>query len=111
MSDNREKIRSAFALAENYSWIFYLVILALLIPFRLGWIEAQESIIDFIIAISIISITAQAVNKLKNRDNDHKPFIRCLKCHAKIDSVGVWQCKNIVNGKMCGWTATFPDDN
>ena len=107
---SKEKIRSAFTLAEKYSWIFYLIILVLLIPFRLGWIEAQENVIDFIIAISLISIAAQAVNRLRNRENESKPYILCQKCKGMIDSTGIWKCKNIVDGKICGWTSTFPDN-
>lgn len=114
MSDNdhplKEKIRSAFTLAERYSWIFYVIILALLIPFRLGWIEAQETIIDFIIAISLISITAQAVNRLRKKENESSPYIRCQKCQGMIESTGTWTCKNMFKGKVCGWTSTFPDN-
>ena len=104
----KEKVRQAFSLGEKYSWIFYLIILALTIPLRLEWIETQENVLDFIIAITLISITSQIVNKLRNRDNNSKPFIRCLKCNAKIDPTGIWKCKNIIEGKECGWFCDFP---
>ena len=105
----REKIRTSFELAEKYSWIFYLIILVLLVPFRLGFIEAKEQIIDVIISISLISIAAQCVNKIRHRNNESKPYIICLKCNSKIESTGIWKCRNIIEGKECGWTATFPE--
>lgn len=114
MSNNehslKEKIRTAFELGEKHSWLFYVIVLVLLVPIRLGFIEAQAEVIDIVIAISLISITAQAVKKIKNKDNDSKPFIACMKCNSKIESTGVWTCKNIINGQVCGWTATFPDN-
>jgi len=100
----RERIVQAFEKAEEYSWVFYLIILTLLIPFRIGIIEADENIIDVIIVISMISITAQAVNKIRNRSTSSKPFIMCLRCNKRIESVGEWKCKN------CGWSSTFPDN-
>ncbi len=106
----KEKIRIAFELAEKHSWIFYVIVLVLLIPIRLGLIDAKEEVIDIVIAISLISITAQAVKKIKSKDNDSKPYISCMKCNCKIESTGVWTCKNMVNGKVCGWSSTFPDN-
>lgn len=114
MSNNehpfKEKIRTAFELAEKHAWIFYVIVLVLLVPIRFGYIEAQETVIDIVLAISLISITAQAVKKIKNKDNDSKPYMRCMKCNSKIESTGVWTCKNMIDGKMCGWSATFPED-
>lgn len=74
-----------------------MIVLVLLVPIRLGLIDAQEEIIDIVIAISLISITAQAVKKIKNKDNDSKPCISCMRCNCKIESTGVWTCKNMIN--------------
>jgi len=114
MSNNehpfKEKIRTAFELAEKHSWLFYVIVLVLLVPIKFGYIDAQKELIDIVITISLISITAQAIKKIKNKDNDSKPYISCMKCKNKIESTGVWTCKNIVNGKECGWSSTFPDN-
>ena len=114
MSNNehpvKDKIRTAFGLAEKHSWLFYVIVLVLLVPIRFGFIEAKEEIIDIIITISSISIIAQAIKKIKNKDNDSKPYIQCIKCNSKIESTGSWTCKNIIDGKTCGWIAKFPDN-
>ena len=104
----KEKIRLSFSLAEKHSWIFYLIILTLVVPIRFGWIQAQDNVLDIIIAITITSIISQAINKMRHKDNDSKPFIRCMKCNAKIEPTGIWKCNNMIAGKTCGWLCDFP---
>lgn len=100
----RTWINTAFESAENYSWVFYLIILVILLPIQLGIFQTQQNVIGIIIGISFIAITSQAVGKIRTRTPSSKPYIMCLKCNTMIESIGVWECKK------CGWSSNFPDN-
>ncbi|MYH04337.1 MAG: hypothetical protein F4010_00965 [Cenarchaeum sp. SB0669_bin_11] len=101
----KHKIGNALVSAEKYTWVYHIVVLVVIGALRFGFITAQDSFIDIILAITIISLSAQAVNKLRNRSDVEMPVLVCIKCKSNIEPVGEWVCKN------CGWKSVFPDDS
>lgn len=103
-----KKIIICFEFLESVSPIFYFLVLIILLGIRLELITTTTQIIDFIITVNLIPLGSFILKKLRGKDNNLKPHIPCMKCSAKIESTGKWECKNIVDGKKCGWIAIFP---
>lgn len=101
----RHKIGNALESAEKYSWVYHIVVLVVIGGLRLGLITVQNTFIDIILAVTIISLSAQAINKLRNRSDTEMPVLVCLKCKSNIEPAGEWICKK------CGWKSVFPDDS
>ena len=99
------KVRNALISAEKYAWVYHIVVLVVVGVLRFGLITAQDVFIDVILAMTAISLGAQAVSKLRERNNTDMPVLRCLKCKNDIVPVGEWVCKE------CGWKAVFPDSS
>ncbi len=102
-NSTKNKINEIIEKAENYSWVYYIIILIVLGSIRLNILNGQENIIDLILIITVIALTSQAVGKIRNI-NRNLPRLQCLKCKNDIYPVGEWACKK------CGWKSTFPDD-
>ena len=101
----RLKLSNAMEAAEKYAWIYYLIVLVFLGGLKIGIVTSQDIIIDAILTITAIALGAQAINKIKNRNNPNPPQLQCLNCKNPIPPVGEWTCKK------CGWKSTFPDDD
>ena len=102
-SRSRKRITSALDNVEKYEWLFFLVILVILIPYRFGVIEViQIGFIDFIIAINIIALSTTAISKIRKKASQ-KPFVTCSNCGGIIDPPpkAKWRCK-------CGFELKFP---
>jgi len=102
-STSRKKISSALDSVEKFEWLFFLVILVILIPYRFGFIEeGLLGFIDFIIAINIIALSTTAISKIRKKDSQ-KPFVICSNCGNRIDPPpkAKWKCK-------CGFELKFP---
>ena len=100
----RDKIRSALTGAEKYAWVYHVVVLVVVGGLRFGLITAQDVLIDMILTMTAISLGAQAVSKLRERNNTNMPVLRCLQCKNDIVPVGEWVCKK------CGWKSVFSDN-
>lgn len=100
----RHKIGNILVSAEKYAWVYHIVVLVVIGGLRFGLITAQGAFIDIILAVTIISLSAQAINKLRNRSDTEMPVLVCIKCKNNIEPAGEWICKK------CGWKSVFPDD-
>lgn len=100
----RVKINQILEKAEDYAWVYYLIILVFLGSIRFGFVDSQDNFIDGILVITSIALGAQAINKFRSKSHSKMPKLQCLKCGKQIDSIGEWTCKS------CGWKSTFPDD-
>ena len=101
----KHKIDNALERAEKYAWVYHIVVLIVLGALRFGFITAQDVFIDVILTITLISLSAQAVHKFRNRSDVEMPVLVCIRCTSNIEPVGEWVCKN------CGWKSVFPDDD
>lgn len=100
----KSKINEIIEKAENYTWVYFLIMLIFLGSIRLGIVTGQENIIDATLVITSIVLGSHIVNKIKTRNHTKMPHLQCLKCGVHIDPVGEWTCKE------CGWKSTFPDN-
>ena len=99
----RNKFNEIVEKSESYSWVYFVIVLVFLGSIKFEIISAPESVIDGILAVTIVAVSSHALSKIKNRNHSKKPYLQCLNCSQHIDPVGEWTCKK------CGWKSTFPD--
>ena len=98
----RKITASALDNVEKFEWLFFLVILVILIPYRFGYIEViQIGFIDFIIGINVIALSTTAISRIRKKDSS-RIFVTCSNCGKRIDPPKAkWRCK-------CGFELKFP---
>ena len=104
----KNKIYKASENAGKFEWLFYLTILSILLPYRMGAIQISYDdptgfiFIDFILAINIIAFSTRLVSTFRKK-REEKPFVTCNNCQRKIDPPpkAKWKCE-------CGMELKFP---
>ena len=99
----RNRLNEIIEKSENYSWVYFVIVLVFLGSIRFEIISASENVIDAILIVTTIALSSHAIGKIKNRNHSKKPYLQCLNCGQHIGPVGEWACKK------CGWKSTFPD--
>lgn len=104
----KNKIYKASENAGRYEWLFYLVVISILLPFRLGLIQISYEdptgfiLLDFILVVNIIAFSTRLASTFRKKES-RRPFVTCNNCGREIDPPpkAKWKCK-------CGMELKFP---
>lgn len=107
-SSLKNKISKAQDSAEKYEWLFYLVVISVLLPFRLGFVQINYDdstgliLLDFIIAVNIIAFSTRLASTIRKKEIP-RPYVICTNCERKINPPpkSKWKC-------VCGMELKFP---
>ncbi len=104
----KNKIYKASENAGKVEWLFYLIVLSILLPYRTGAIQFNFDdptgfiLLDFILAVNMIAFSTRLVATFRKKRAE-KPFATCNNCNRKIDPPhkAKWKCE-------CGMELKFP---
>ena len=104
----KNKIYKASENAGKFEWLFYLIVLSILLPYRIGYIQFSYDdptgfiLLDFILAVNMIAFSTRLAATFRKKRAE-KPFATCNNCDRKIDPPhkAKWKCE-------CGMELKFP---
>ena len=90
-----EKIADVFDKLTNYSPVFYVLMIFVLVGVTVDFFNNEylnEYVIEILITLNIIPLTSFAIMKATGRKIKPEPSLVCPKCYGKMKTDGDWKC-------------------
>ena len=103
-----EKIANFFDKLTKYSFIFYVIMFAVLIGIAANFFNNEilnQYVIHILIVLNLIPLTSFTITKLTGRKNKSNPVLVCPNCNGRMKTDGNWKCLDCAGVFKQGKTA------
>ena len=100
MSKNKKnQVKDAFRKASEYSYIFYIIVLASLLMIQFDLFKdtlPKDYIVNFIVVIASFALGVNFLDRIMHRKDpkSKKPYLVCPECEGTMKTSGKWVCEN-----------------